>query len=119
MKRTMKERPRVAAAAGLGVVALLLLGVAIGALIATGPSAASTTTQLRLASAESTARETARRLRLVEADATRAKDALQRSEQRSHTLARRNAELDRALRKPRRAPHRHAQRLGGRSSNDR
>ena len=28
MKRTIKERPRVAAAAGLGVVALLLVGVA-------------------------------------------------------------------------------------------
>jgi hypothetical protein len=119
MKRAIRERPRVAAAAALGVVALVLMGGALGALTAAGPSPATTATQLRLASSESTARDAARRLRLVEADITRDEAALQRSEQRSRNLTRRNAELVRALRKARRAAHRQPRRHGGRSSGDR
>jgi hypothetical protein len=119
MKRAIRERPRVAAAAVLGVVALVLVGVALGALIPAGPSAATTTTQLRLASAESTARDAARRLRVAEADASNAEEALQRSQRLARNLARKNAELLRGLRKARQAAHRQSRRQGSRSSSDR
>jgi hypothetical protein len=119
MKRAVKERPRVAAAAALGVVALVLIGVALGALMAGAASGPTTTTQLRLASAESTARDAARRIRGAEADVTAAEAALQHSEQRSRKLARRNAELLGALRKARRAANGQPRRQGTRSSGDR
>jgi hypothetical protein len=75
MKRAFKERPRVAAAAVLGVVALVLIGVALGPLMSGGSPTATTATQLRLASAESTARDAARRLRVAEADFDRGRGA--------------------------------------------
>ena len=119
MKRAIRERPRVAVAAVLSVVALVLVGVALGALIAAGPPDATTTTQLRLASAESTARDAVRRLRVAEAHVTRAEEAQQRWEQRAHSLVRRNAELVRELRKARQAAHQQPRRQGRRSSGDR
>jgi hypothetical protein len=119
MKRAFKERPRVAAAAVLGVVALVLIGVALGPLMSGGSPTATTATQLRLASAESTARDAARRLRVAEADLTAAEEPLQHSERRSRKLARRNAELLRALRKARRAANGQSRRQGTRSSGDR
>ena len=119
MKRAIKERPRVAAAAVLGAAALVLIGVVLGALIPAGPSAATSTTQLRLASAESTARDAARRLRIAEADASNAEEVLQRSQRRARNLARKNAELLRGLRKARRAAQSHRGRQLTRSSRDR
>jgi hypothetical protein len=119
MKRAIRERPRVAAAAVLGVIALVLGGVALGALVPTGPSAATTTTQLRLASAESSAHDAARRLRVAEADASNAEETLQRSQRRARKLARKNAELLRGLRKARQAAHGQSRGQRSRSSSDR
>jgi hypothetical protein len=119
MKRAIKERPRVAAAAVLGAAALVLIGVVLGVLIAGASSGAATTTRLRLASAESTAHDAARRLRVAEADLNARRDVLHRSEQQSRKLARRNAELKLALRKARLAAQSDRGRQLTRSSRDR
>jgi hypothetical protein len=74
-----------------GAAGRVLIGVVLGVLIAGASSGAATTTRLRLASAETTAHDAERRLRVAEADLSARRDALERSEQHSRKLARRNA----------------------------
>ena len=62
MMRAVRERPRVAAVTVLGVVALVLCGAALGALLAGGRAEIPQTAQMRLASAQQATREQTRLL---------------------------------------------------------
>jgi hypothetical protein len=115
MRRAVRERPRVAAVTVLGVVALVLCTVALGALVAGGRAEMPQTAQVRLASAQQATREQARLLDAVRVEVVEVRAALARQTRRSRELARTNARLHHTLRQARRGAPSERQRRSSRS----
>ncbi|MDQ3678386.1 MAG: hypothetical protein M3401_16575 [Actinomycetota bacterium] len=103
MRRAISEQPRVAIAKTLGALFLVAVGIAGGALLASGDHEVPRATQVRLVSAERAARDNSAAL-----DASRAKlkdesALLARAKRRSKALKRTNIRLRRDLRRARRS----------------
>jgi hypothetical protein len=115
MMRAVRERPRVAAVTVLGVVALVLCGAALGALLVGGRAEMPQTAQVRLASAHQATREQTQLLDASRVEVAEARAALARQTRGSRELARTNARLQHKLWQARRGASSERRRRSSRS----